>query len=233
MTFNRQLQKLKGRQLKSKINDILQINEWFDALSNVIMIQKASVVSSLFSFVYNPNPIIKWHAVSGFGILTKILSENDTEKIRIILRRCIWMLTEESGGIPWGIPEVIGEILANNERMASEFSNMLFSYVYNSEGPENYLEHTPLRTGVYWGIYRLSQSNPKIIKDYKYIIEQRISEEKNLIIIAYLLLVINKAEFIELKDFLNNFSNDNREVEIYSNNSFQKMTISSIANKVL
>jgi len=231
MTSNRLLQKLKGRKLKSKVFDILQDDDWHKSLIELVAIQKATITSALLSFVYNSNPIIKWRAVASFGILTKILSENDIDKIRTIVRRCIWMLTEESGGIPWGVPEVIGEILANNEMMANEFNNMLMSYIYETDGPENYLEHTTLRQGVYWGILRLSQSFPQKVKEFQYIIEQRIKCETDTLIIAYLMNIITIAEIENLKEYLNQFSGDDRQVEIFINNDFVKTDLSSIVKK--
>lgn len=232
MASNQQLQKLKGRKLKSKVFDNLQLDDWQNTITELIAIQKTTIVSALFSLVYNPNPLIKWRAVTSFGILTEILSKAETDKIRIIIRRCIWMLTEESGGIPWGIPEVIGEILANNEQLAKEFDKILLSYVYESDGPENYLEHTPLRQGVYWGIYRLSLSFPQRVKDFQYIIEQRITIENEALIVAYLLMIIANSSMDNLYSYANKFIEDKRKVEIFINKGFVKIDIANIANQL-
>lgn len=233
MTSNPQLQKLKGRKLKSKILNILQDDDWYSSLLELITIQKASITSALFSCVYNPNSLIKWRAVATFGILVKILSINEIEKIRILVRRCIWMLTEESGGIPWGVPEVIGEICANSEQMAQEFNNMLLSYVFESNGPENYLEHTPLRKGVYWGILRLAQSFPEKVREFEYVIEQRIKCENEPVIVGYLMMIIDQANLSELNDYCNQFIKDKRKIEIFINNHFINTNLSSIANEII
>ncbi len=226
------MHKLKGRELKSKIYDILQNDDWYKSLIELITIQKSTVSSALFSFVYNPNPIIKWRAVSAFGILSDILSDNDIDKIRILVRRCIWMLTEESGGIPWGVPEVIGEILAKNKQMATEFNNMLMSYIYESDGPENYLEHTPLRQGVYWGILRLAQSFPKKVTEFQYVIEQRINRETEPVIIAYLINIIALAKLKNMYDYIDSLKNDFRQVDIFIDNDFLKTDLASIAKQL-
>jgi hypothetical protein len=91
------------------------------------------------------------------GILTGKLAQADLEGARVILRRQVWNLTEESGGCPIGAPELIGEILANNAELAREFASLLISYL-DPEG--NFLEHTPLLRGAIWGAGRLARAHP-------------------------------------------------------------------------
>jgi hypothetical protein len=73
----------------------------------------------------------------------------------------MWMLTDESGGIGWGVPEAMGEILACHQGLAKEFHTILLSYIHESPGkPDNYLEYAPLRRGAVWGVGRLASARP-------------------------------------------------------------------------
>ena len=80
------------------------------------------------------------------------------EKARIVLRRIMWNLNDESGGIGWGSPEAMGEILCQSPQLALEFKSILFSYL-DPDG--NYIEHEALQRGVLWGIGTYLESNPR------------------------------------------------------------------------
>jgi hypothetical protein len=81
------------------------------------------------------------------------------ESARVIMRRLIWNLNDESGGIGWGSPESMGDIMARSDTMAREYSKILISYVLPHG---NFLEHDILQRGLLWGLYRLSQANPEL-----------------------------------------------------------------------
>ena len=90
------------------------------------------------------------------------LAAEDMEEARILMRRILWSLNEESGGIGWGMPEALGEIMAVNARLAREYGNMLVSYMRE----ENFLELAALQRGLLWGIGRLAAVRPEIIHAY-------------------------------------------------------------------
>ena len=56
--------------------------------------------------------LIRWRAVSAMGIVTAALADARMDAARVIMRRMMWQLNDESGGIGWGIPEAMGEIMA-------------------------------------------------------------------------------------------------------------------------
>jgi len=78
------------------------------------------------------------------------------------MRRLIWNLNDESGGIGWGSPEAMGEIMAQSEQMAKEYHLILISYI-RDDG--NYIEHEILQRGVLWGLSRLAHARPELVKD--------------------------------------------------------------------
>jgi len=119
------------------------------------------VFRTLLSALCSEDEEIKRPAVTVTGILVADLAPRDMEGVRRILRRMIWSLNEESGGIGWGIPEAMGEILARNEPLAREFAPILVSYV-QPEG--NFLEFELLQQGVLWGIGRLAEIHPQVLR---------------------------------------------------------------------
>ena len=91
------------------------------------------------------------------GVVTAGLADKNMESARVIMRRLIWNLNDESGGIGWGSPEAMGDIMARSQLIAREFSKILISYALPHG---NYLEHGILQRGLLWGLQRLSKANP-------------------------------------------------------------------------
>lgn len=94
------------------------------------------------------------------GAFVANLADEDIESARVIVRRLMWQLNDESGGIGWGAPEVMGEILARHEGLAGEYANILTSHI-KEDG--NSLEHEPLQRDALWGVARLAQVRPDLV----------------------------------------------------------------------
>ena len=97
------------------------------------------------------------------GITVSAIAETALEPARTIMRRLIWSLNDESGGIGWGAPEAMGEIMAENEALAREYYRILVSYI-DENG--NVLENDELERGVMWGINRLAQKRPELLREW-------------------------------------------------------------------
>jgi hypothetical protein len=149
-----------NRQLKKKILELLDSDDFEKSLDEICQLPARKAVNPLFSFFYNKNDLIKWRAITAMGAVVSGLAEQDMESARVVMRRLIWNLNDESGGIGWGSPEAMGEIMARHLRMAEEYAFLLVSYV-NEQG--NYIEHPILQRGVLWGLGRLAHSRPVLV----------------------------------------------------------------------
>lgn len=116
---------------------------------------------STLSAVYSMDVQVRLKAVQIFGILMSRLAAQSMESARQVMRRLMWSLNDESGGIGWGAPEAMAEAMALHEGLAQEYAHMLLSYVWK-EG--NYLEYLPLRQGALKGIARLTCARPALMK---------------------------------------------------------------------
>jgi len=119
------------------------------------------IINSLISFLCSTDEKIKQRAVTVIGIVVSKLADHDIESARIIMRRLMWSLNSESGGIGWGAPEAMAEIMARNRRFADEYHKFLISYATVGE---NYLEHAELQKSVQIGLKRLASTMPELIK---------------------------------------------------------------------
>ena len=154
-------QRLSGRQLKTKILSLLHQDDLNQALAIIERLPARQAVNPLFSFFYNTDEQIRWRAIIAMGAVVAHLAETDPESARVVMRRLMWNLNDESGGIGWGSPEAMGEILARSPLLAGEFAHILVSYIREDM---NYLEHEGLQRGVLWGLARLAESRPELIR---------------------------------------------------------------------
>lgn len=127
------------------------------AMEELLGLPTAQSINPLFSFIQSTNEVIKWRAVRAMGKVVAQMAVANLESARVIMRRLMWSLNDESGGIGWGAPEAMGEIMAQDERLAGEYKKILLSYL-DEEG--NYLEHEPLRQGALWALQRLDSAKP-------------------------------------------------------------------------
>lgn len=156
-----------GRKLKKEVLRLLRHNDFKKSIVEISGFSARQVVNPLFSFFYNSDELVKWHAVTAMGVVVSNLAETEMESGRVVMRRLIWNLNDESGGIGWGSPEAMGEIMARHEGLAKEYYTILISYIIPDR---NYIEHEILQRGVLWGIGRLAHAKPHLVKDFAHLL---------------------------------------------------------------
>ena len=147
--------KSSSRQLKKQMLPFLKADDFSQGLAEIRRLPPRKVVGPLFSYLCSLDEIVKWRAVTAMGAVIGDLAAADLESARVVMRRFIWNLNDESGGIGWGCPESMAEAMVRDEKLASEYECMLISYI-RPDG--NYLEHEGLQRGVLWGIGRLARN---------------------------------------------------------------------------
>jgi HEAT repeat protein len=151
-----------GRSLKKKLFDLLNQGDLDKALAEIGRLPHRQIINPLLSFIQSGSDKVKWGAVKAAGQVVTQLAESDPEAARVIMRRLMWTLNDESGGIGWGSPETMGEIMASHGGLAREYAHILLSYA-REDG--NYLEHEGLQRGLLWGVGRLSEKRPELVRD--------------------------------------------------------------------
>ncbi len=153
-------EKISGRKLKKIIQDLLSAADTEHGFKEMSKFPARQVINPLISFLFSTDDKIKQRAVTAIGIVVSKLADKDIESARIIMRRLMWSLNDESGGIGWGAPEAMAEIMARHQKLAEEYHKILISYA--SPG-KNYLENEALQEGVKRGIKRLMAARPDMM----------------------------------------------------------------------
>lgn len=153
-----------AREIKRDILHRLASPEWEAYLPEFAALGQQAV-SPLFSGLCSTSTTVRWHAVTAFGVVVGAMATTAPEKARVVMRRFIWSLNDESGGIGWGAPEAMAEITSVSPLMAAEYHNHLLAYIHEDhDRPDCFLEHAPLRRGAIWGVGRLAQARPELVR---------------------------------------------------------------------
>ncbi|UCE53561.1 MAG: hypothetical protein JSV31_30715, partial [Desulfobacterales bacterium] len=153
--------KTRGRQLKRKISELLRRDDVEKSIAEICRLPARQVVNPLFQLLCSVDEKIKWNSVTAMGAVVSSLAEQDLESARVVIRRCMWNLNDESGGIGWGCPEAMGEAMARNQKLAEEYWCILLAYI---QPDGNFLEHEILQRGALWGVGRLAHTQPKLLE---------------------------------------------------------------------
>ena len=220
---------MRGRGLKQTVRNLLNADAFDASLRELCMLPARQVINPLFSFLVNSDEKLRWRAITAMGAVVENLARKDMESARVIVRRLMWSLNDESGGIGWGAPEALAEIMARHEGLAHEYSRILISYT-DDEG--NFLEYEGLQRGVLWGLVRLARVRPQMVTEagghlQKYL-ESGDATIRGLAAWASGLLRIEDA-----RPMLQLLVNDDSLLRLYIDHEFTQLRVQDLAAKAL
>jgi HEAT repeat protein len=151
------------RTIKREIQALLAADDFDAALRKILALPPRATVNPLIGGLCALDERAKWRAVTALGQVVAAMAALEMEDARIVMRRFMWMLNDESGGIGWGVPEAMAEILSRHNGLAEEYVNILVSYLR----PDGfYLEYPPLQQGLLWGIGRFAEARPDLLHKF-------------------------------------------------------------------
>lgn len=219
----------KGRRLKKTVLTLLQSDSLETATAALLQMPPRRVINPLFSLLYHTDAIIKWRAVSAMGSVVSHQATHDLQSARIVMRRLMWNLNDESGGIGWGSPEAMGDIMASCPVLAKEYANMLISYIHPHG---NFLEHEGLQQGSLWGFGRLAHARPDLLQDAAKLLipfmKAKDTPRRGLAVWC-----AGPLSSPEIKAYLESLSHDMSEITLYLDRKLIQKTISAIAKEAL
>lgn len=146
---------------KVLIREALDAPDWRERLDRLTAKAPRSFVGPLMSCLAQGGTQAG-RAAAALGACVAALAREAPEDARVVMRRFMWHMNEESGNLGWGIPQSMAETLAHGALPAEEFSPVLLSYIRDTGREDNFVEHAPLRLSCYWAVGRLLQARPEI-----------------------------------------------------------------------
>lgn len=187
------------------------------------------VLAVLFSMYFDSNQLLRWRAITATGSVVAKMADENMESARIVMRRLMWTLNDESGGIGWGSPEAMGEIMARHQKLADEYHRILVSYMMQDG---NYLELEVLQRGLLWAMVRLAAARPDLgVKAKGLVRPYFLSKDKEVKALAAMLSGILKEE--DVFDDVESLTSDETMIGFYENCEIIKIKTASIASEAI
>ncbi len=172
------------RKLKSEIRSYLGNKEGQDFSLSTLpkSLKEVKVeqwISPLFACLPETEPLTT-RAAQKLGYAVSQIFLKEKEKARIIMRRLIWQMNEESGNIGWGLPVAFAQCLVHSKELAQEYHRILISYIYDRDGDSNYCDFAPLRVSCFDAVELLLDKYPKYIENARIPLLQGINDTDSL-----------------------------------------------------
>lgn len=105
------------------------------------------VLRRISAMLYSVDPKKKWAAVSAFGAL--ITHEAlDADQVQQMMRRLLWSLNDESGAVPYGATEALGELANVRPSLRDTLLPILVSFIVDPE----VVQTGPIMAGCLWAL---------------------------------------------------------------------------------
>ena len=212
--------------LKSVINAALESND----LEAVISLAQENhrVLSLLVRMAYDKDTLVGWRAINAIGLVAKALIRTDYDFLRETIRKLLWSLSDESGGIGWAAPEILGEIVSADPERFSDIIPLI-AEVYD-------IEEKIFRPGILYALGNIAGVRPDLVIPFRSLIKRALSEEGEplsrvfaLDLLKALKNKLSNDDLDDLKKIVHNLLSDHSEAWVYKNDGFVCMEIGEYA----
>jgi hypothetical protein len=135
---------------KTDVEALLEAED-YPALLRLSRGAPARTLRYLNGRLYSEDADVKWRAVRALGALAADPALLTDAKLSEQLRRYLWSLNDESGAVPFGVAEAIGEILARRPSLQEAFLPLICSMTNEEEVTQT----GTIERGVIWAIGRV------------------------------------------------------------------------------
>ena len=218
-----------GRDIKRRVLGLLEATDFRKSLEELVSFEPKKSVNALISFLCHNDLKVRHRAIHAIGHVVSLMASQERERARIIMRRLMWMLNDESGGIGWGVPEAMAEIMVRDNQLADEFGHMLVSYL-DQDG--NFLEYEPLQRGLIWAIGRVAETRPKLVEGAaSHLPKYLVSEDATIRGLAAKVIGILKVE--AARDLLEALVDDTAKFTFYMDDQMIARNVGDLASEGL
>lgn len=146
-----------------------------DDLDTVVALATSDrkVLSRLVRLAYDKETLVGWRAIKAVGLVARVLVTSDCEFLRETCRKLLWSLTDESGGIGWSAPEMLGEIVSADPARFRDIIPLIAS-AYE-------VEEDVFRAGVLYALARIAETAPELAVSYQKIVIMSLADRDPLV----------------------------------------------------
>jgi len=206
--------------LKREVISLLEQKQYKELLKLSASVHK--LINILISLSYDKNKYISWRAIEAIGLVSKEIAGSDTETVRNIVGRLLWMIRDESGGIGWSVPETLGEIVRNNPQLCADIAPIIASFH----------EEKMLASGVIWALGRIGKINDETV-GYAIPIVLPYLQSDDHTLRGFAAVALGRLGAIGAVSKLEQLRSDNHAVTYYADGELRQKTVGGFAEEAL
>lgn len=204
-----------------------EVRELLDAYNLQQLVDTAkkdrSIIRVLISLVYDKEDVQSWRAIEAIGLASGEIAKTNSDIVRNLSQRFLWMLREESGNGPGSAPEMLGEIVRNSPDVFADIGQVLTSFH----------DELMLRRGVMRALWRISEKRPDLLCMTCELMEKNLYlGDEDALVRAYALMIAGALDMRDLLPVIEGLRSDNSPVRFYDEGEFIQTTVAEIANKI-
>jgi len=206
--------------VREEVISALERRDYDDLIE--LWIKENGVIRILISMTYNKDDIVAWRAIEAIGRITAVMAERQPDDVRNLAGRMLWMIRDESGGIGWSAPEIIGEIIRNNTELCYDLVPVLISFH----------EEQMLRAGVLWAAGRIAEVNRELILSAVPVIMSYLNDP-DCNVRGMAIWAISRIRPEGYNVMIKDLISDDHVMVIYNNGELQNVRIGTLAEDVM
>lgn len=191
-----------------------------------LALENRKVLTLIISMSFNKDDLLSWRAIEAMGIAAgRITREQDSAIVRNAIRRIIWSAREESGGMGWSAPELLGEIVRVTPRPYSDLPTILLGFHGEDE------EGVFLR-GVLWALGRMAEAGVDDVEGARELLLSSLENDdpRTRGTAAW---AAARLPFQEVAPLLESLSDDDGRFRIYEDGELRQKTVGEAAGLAL
>lgn len=210
-----------ARSIKSRTRRLLSDNK-IDEIGRYYE-DEPRVRRAVLSLLFDSKPEICLRAARAIGEISGIEARESTDVPRETIRKILWQMGEESGGLCWYGPEAIGEILVEAPELLGDFWRILVVYT----------EEEPFERGSFRALYRLADKYGKLGEDHENTLLAGLGDDDPTVR-AYSILGLAKLGG-DVAAHAERLTGDGGEAQIFDNDTggFERKTVGEIAVDII
>jgi hypothetical protein len=212
-------------ELKQTLVYALEANDYETV--RTLALQSRKVFSVLVRLAYDKTTLIGWRSIRATGHVASLYVKNNYAFLRDAIRKLLWSLSDESGGIGWSAPEILGEIVSVDPGKMADVIPLIADIFA--------IDERVFRPGVLYAMKRISETQPEMVVPYEGLVIRGLNEDDPLARIYALEVVhmlkerISPATLREVISQVDNLRRDNAVAWIYRNDVFEDLEVREIA----
>ena len=207
-----------GMRLKDKVRYFLG-KGLLSAIGKLALKDK-NVIKWLISFSYDKDDEMTWRAIEAMGYVACDLRSSHLSILRDTVRRLLWSMSDESGGIGWSAPEILGEITRSDPEEFRDLIPILWSN----------REEASFRPGAIRALGRVACVRPDMVT-FNFADLKELAADPDPAVRGYTALLVGAIALEGKGEILEKFSGDSSTFRFYSGLVLREVAVSELAKR--